>query len=172
LKIFPFINGICLIINKLIKNNKKGRFKMKVQLQKVQKGFTLIELMITVAIIGILSAIALPAYQDYVAKSNVAAGLAEITPGKTSFEVMVNEGTMPATPAAADIGLKPGVCKKLDNSAGIDVTHSAGDGTIVCTLPVKGADKTITWTREADDGSWTCATNAEDKYAPKGCPGV
>ncbi|MFP7117363.1 prepilin-type N-terminal cleavage/methylation domain-containing protein, partial [Xanthomonas hortorum] len=59
---------------------------------KKQQGFTLIELMIVVAIIAIiaiLAAIALPAYQNYVAKSQVAAALAEITPGKTQYEVMV-----------------------------------------------------------------------------------
>jgi type IV pilus assembly protein PilA len=139
---------------------------MKVKLQKVQKGFTLIELMITVAIIGILSAIALPAYQDYVAKSNVAAGLAEITPGKTNFEVMVNEGrTSEIDPTApASVGLKTGVCSS------IVATESSGGGTIVCTVPVKGADETITWTRTASDGTWACTTSAEAKYAPKGCP--
>lgn len=140
---------------------------MKVQLKKVQKGFTLIELMITVAIIGILSAIALPAYQDYVAKSNVAAGLAEITPGKTSFEVMVNEGTADTIDDPTDIGLKTpgGVCTT------VAVTPGA-TGTITCTVPVKGTDQTITWTRLDTDGSWSCGTTAENKYAPKGCPGA
>lgn len=145
---------------------------MKVQMKKIQKGFTLIELMITVAIIGILSAIALPAYQDYVAKANVAAGMAEITPGKTSFEVMVNEGRGGEIALPADIGLKPGVCKTFAGADGIAVSETDGGGTIICTTAVKGIDKTITWTRTAADGQWTCATTADAKYAPKGCPGV
>src|SRR5690606_39244347 len=53
---------------------------------KKQQGFTLIELMIVVAIIAILAAIALPAYQNYVAKSQVTAGLADIRGGVTAFE--------------------------------------------------------------------------------------
>ena len=135
---------------------------MKVKLQKVQKGFTLIELMITVAIIGILSAIALPAYQDYVAKANVAAALAEITPGKTTFEVMVNEGKPDSDFTTAGIGLKTGVCTSITVDAG-------PDGSITCSVPVKGTATDITWQRDETSGGWSCVTAVDEKYAPKGC---
>ncbi len=55
-------------------------------------GFTLIELMIVVAIIAILAAIAIPQYQTYVARSQTTAALAEISPGRTAYETLVNQG--------------------------------------------------------------------------------
>ena len=67
-----------------------------------QKGFTLIELMIVVATIGILAAIAIPAYQNYIAKSQVTRALAEISPLKTAIETDLLSGI--ETKTAADAG--------------------------------------------------------------------
>jgi len=130
---------------------------------KKQQGFTLIELMIVVAIIAILAAIALPMYQDYVAKSQVTAGLAEITPGKTQFEVAINEGRTIAN--AADVGL---TVSKRCTAIAVD---GKATGSIACTLAgsPKITGKTITLTR-ADAGTWACSTTvAEPKYIPGGC---
>jgi type IV pilus assembly protein PilA len=137
--------------------------------KNMQGGFTLIELMIVVAIIAILAAIALPAYQNYVAKSQVAAGLAEITPGKTQFEVMVNDGQ--AANITADLlGIK--TSNRCTISVGTGET-----GNITCKLinsspKVNGAD--IVWTRAAD-GTWACSTTIaatdKPKWAPATCQG-
>ncbi|MGO4719836.1 pilin [Stenotrophomonas sp. 2MCAF14_2] len=136
---------------------------------KNQKGFTLIELMIVVAIIAILAAIALPMYQDYVAKSQTAAGLAEVTSGKTAAEVALNEGKDFADPA--DIGLKVSTrCPTVT----VKGTASSGAASIACTLAGNSQvkDKTITLTRATADGTWTCATTVLKKYSPTGCTGA
>ncbi len=139
-----------------------------------QKGFTLIELMIVVAIIGILAAIAIPAYGKYQAKSKLTAGLAEISAAKTAAEeYLTNGGADAADAVVTPLGLQ----KETTNCTIAAALNNATDSTISCTgkaLPsqVKGA--VLTWTRNATNGTWTCVTTgipSDNKdLAPKVCP--
>jgi type IV pilus assembly protein PilA len=138
-------------------------------INQAQKGFTLIELMIVVAIIGILAAIAIPAYQDYVAKSQVTAALAEISPGKTQAEVLVNEGISNPVIVSAEIGLDDVTTRCSDVAVSVANT---GVATIACTMigspDINGED--ITLARDAA-GAWTCTVAAAvpAKLRPNGC---
>ncbi|EIL91040.1 pilin [Rhodanobacter spathiphylli] len=143
-------------------------------MKNMQKGFTLIELMIVVAIIAILAAIALPQYQNYVARAQATSGLADITPGKTAFEEKVNNGIVSAASySPAEIGLQGTTERCVITTTPADNT---GAGSITCTLSgnpkVKGAS--LTWTRDTN-GAWKCtgadgtATGFKAKFEPKGC---
>ena len=139
-----------------------------------QKGFTLIELMIVIAIIGILAAIAIPAYQSYIAKSQVSAGLAEISPAKTNAEAKLAEGLSDPIATATDLGVQASTSRCSTIAAAVAVN---GASSISCTLDgtssIKG--KIIKWTRAQDNatsgaiGTWTCSTNVPDDFKPKTC---
>lgn len=135
---------------------------------KKQQGFTLIELMIVVAIIAILAAIALPAYQNYVAKSQVTAGLADIRGGVTAYEEGIQSGSSLDPTTVTNLGLNASTPRCAITATG-SFTADGGQ-TINCVL--KGNPKVVgdfvRLTRNAD-GQWACSTDAEEKYRPAGC---
>lgn len=144
----------------------------------LQKGFTLIELMIVVAIIGILAAIAIPQYQNYVARSQVSRVMSETASVKTAIETCLLDGK---TAAECNIGWT-----KSNLLAGAESTAAAtGQSGLVITYPTTGgvakieatfggnaatalSGQKLQWDRD-ENGSWACSTNVNSKYKPAGC---
>ena len=137
----------------------------------MQKGFTLIELMIVVAIIAILAAIALPAYQNYVGKSQVTAGLADMRGGVVQFEEGIQNGEngagSPADATVIGLPISTPHCSTIIPAGSWSATNGQ---TITCTLigNPNVAGQTLTLTRDSE-GIWTCSTTVAAVYRPNGC---
>lgn len=160
-------------------------------MKQVQKGFTLIELMIVVAIIGILAAIALPQYQTYIAKSQVTRAMGEAASMKTAVETCILDGKttlgnaagqceVQATGSSILAGAKQDGSTAVAAGTGVpQVANLATAGTAAVTITatfgnsaaaiLKAGPSTVTWTRAFTDGAWSCASTAAAKYRPNGC---
>ncbi|MDO9236931.1 MAG: pilin [Aquabacterium sp.] len=141
-------------------------------MKRVQQGFTLIELMIVIAIIGILAAIAIPAYSDYTARAQASEAFAILDGFKTPItEAVADQGGTAgcATPATAI------VTGKYVN--GTTFTWADPTCTIVATFSATGvnpkiASKTATLTYDNTAGTWVCTTDLPAGIAPTSCNGA
>lgn len=178
--LFSWLMGLALTLLK--KSGRLGRlnFDKEIDMNKMQKGFTLIELMIVVAIIGILAAVAIPSYQDYTARAQVAEAVEMLTGVKTPLaEFYADKGRWPADASLADMvgnicgtGTVGTSCKytaKLEKTGG-----NAGPAVVTATMNASGAASAIlgkTVQISSSDGKlWTCSKGTIDnKYLPAAC---
>jgi type IV pilus assembly protein PilA len=132
--------------------------------RSMQKGFTLIELMIVVAIIGILAAVALPAYQDYTVRAKVTEVILAASSGKTA--VSEAAATFSGLPASGSVTINNQVSKYVSAVAwdGTKITATAaGDAAIT------GSTITLTAAYASGQVTWTCSGTILAKYRPASC---
>ncbi len=141
-------------------------------MKTLQKGFTLIELMIVVAIIAILAAIALPAYQDYVARSQVTEGMSLSAGAKTAIaEYYANYAAWPGTNAAAGVAAAGSITGKYVSSTtiGTNGVITVAYNKTATSAKIKANDLTLTPTDQGGSISWNCAGSIAAKYRPSSC---
>ncbi|MGE0482821.1 MAG: pilin [Gammaproteobacteria bacterium] len=136
-----------------------------------QQGFTLIELMIVVAIIGILAAVAIPAYQDYTIRAKVTEGLSLASAGKTAVsEYFASNGSLPGSNAQAGMADSQSI-----SGNSVDSVNVGANGVITVTFSAATiTSSTIVLTPDTGDGGkvvWNCSTGGDlaAKYRPSSC---
>jgi type IV pilus assembly protein PilA len=156
---------------------------MKINARHIKQGFTLIELMIVVAIIGILAAIAIPQYQTYIGKTQVSRVMGEEGAVKAAIEICLSNGQM-------ELGVLAHQCHPLAKASNLVVGDSpvgeippAGQGyptvildkdkTTITAIFGNSAmpavkDKYLRFTRDIA-GTWKCTSNTVAPFRPRGC---
>ncbi len=139
--------------------------------RRMQQGFTLIELMIVIAIIGILAAIAIPMYQDYTVRAKASEGLSVMTPCKLGVaEYYSSNSSLANTNALA--GCDTGATKYVSGVA----VGAGGVVTATFSAPPELANSTLTLTPSVIAGAtgtfaldWKCSGSIASKYRPSSC---
>jgi len=132
---------------------------------KAQKGFTLIELMIVVAIIGILAAIAIPAYRNYITRSEANTGLQAIAPLKTAVE----DGFARGLTGASVQDLTNLGTTSTASPLGTITAAFADDGSGTLTFTFDRTIPAVHTLSRTLTGTWTCASTAPAEFRPRGC---
>jgi len=134
-----------------------------------KQGFSLIELMMVIAIIAILAAIAMPLYQGYVARTQVASALDEIAIGKVSYETLISQGADDSSYTNDRLGMHASTvrCSRINVYA---PTGGAAEPAISCNMAGSSGvnGEVIRWDLGAND-VWSCGTTVDARYAPIGC---
>ena len=156
----------------------------------IQKGFTLIELMIVVAIIGILAAVAIPAYQDYIARAQMSEALSLASGLKTAVTEIYGQtaacptnGTSGIAAASTITGQYVDTVTAVAGAGTPAAPNSASGATPICAIQalmkttnvssgIQGATLVLGMVDEGGSISWTCGSTALQKYLPRSCTGT